>query len=81
MKRSAHTEILGVSAKRASNVTVPTTTAMILSDLPFSSFAKRDVDTGARVVRDMNKRFSTVSLKAEPVRRARKRYSFTNSAR
>ncbi len=37
----------------------------------------RDSDTGGRLVRDWYSRRRTVSLKAEPVRRARNRYSYS----
>ena len=73
VKRRAHTRMpWGTSCRRTSSVTVPTT-AVTWPSLEKSTIFDRD--SGGRLVRDWYRRRRTVSLKAEPVRRARKRYS------
>ena len=43
--------------------------------LPSMNFARRESDSGGRLVRDMNRRFSTTLLNLLSVRRTRKLYS------
>ena len=66
---------------RESSVTVPTIAAILPVPLSFMNFASLESESGGRLILDMNRRFNTVLLKSESVRRAKKRYSFTSRRR
>ena len=77
VKRSAQTVSFGTSRRRLSSVMVPTSTAT-LSSLPFMMRARRESESGALWILLCSSRRRMVWLKAEPVRRARKRKSYTH---
>ena len=78
--RHCSPDSLGTSRRRTSSVTVPTSTAVLVS-LFFMYRARRERERGARLVLDIYSRFSTTLAKALSVLRARNLNSFTSSPR
>lgn len=74
--RRAARVIFGISSKRLSSVTVPTTTIVLSSPAFLILRAIRESETGGRLTRDMKRRFRITLLKGASVRRARNLYNY-----
>jgi len=73
VNRRAATLSLGTVKRRLSSVTVPITTIVLLLDFSEVFATILEIETGGRLIRDINRRRRTTLLKEESVRRARKR--------